>query len=79
MLRNGHAGLYVRRMVMLKTRSEGGVCPARSDSGWGGVLHIQSASRNPRSVSDGRYLPGLVPSGAVREIACSLSAGSACS
>jgi RNA-directed DNA polymerase len=72
-------GLYVRRMVMLKTRSEGGVCPARSDSGWGGVQHIQSASRNARSVSDGRYLPGLVPSGAVREIACSLSAGSACS
>jgi hypothetical protein len=30
-------GLYVRRAVMLKTRSEDGVCPAHSDSGWGGV------------------------------------------
>ena len=43
------------------------------------VQHNQRASRNARSVSDGRYRPGLVPSGAVRAIACSLSAGSACS
>ena len=29
--------------------------------------------------SEGRYRPGLVPSGAVRAMACSLSSGSACS
>jgi hypothetical protein len=46
----------------------------------GGVDNIiQSPSRNARRVSDRRYLPGLVPNGASRAIACSLRAGSACS
>lgn len=42
------------------------------------AAHNQSASRNARRLSGGRYLPGGVPSGAIRAIACSLRAGSAC-
>jgi hypothetical protein len=57
--------------------ASGSPCSARL--GCWRVQHNQSASRNARSVSDGRYLPGLVPSGEVRAIACSLRAGSACS
>ena len=74
-----HNGLYVQDAIMLSPRPPGRVCPAQRGSRWRDVQHNQRLSRKARSASGGRYLPGLAPRGAVRAIACSLSAGSACS
>lgn len=45
---------------------------------WQEGRHNQSASRNARSLSGGRYRPGFSPGGLVLASACSLSARSAC-
>jgi adenosine deaminase len=76
---NCHFRMYVQDAIMLKTRLAGRGFPAQRGLGWRGVQHNQRPSRNARSASGARYLPGFVPRGAVRAIACSLSAGSACS
>ena len=70
--------LYAPRPVMSRGAFRGRVLPAQRVLGWWAAAHNQRSSRNARSVSDGRYRPGLVPSGAIRAIAFSLSAGSAC-
>ena len=54
------------------------VVAAQHDCRWSVAAHNQSPSRNARSASDGWYLPGLAPSGAILSTACCLRAGSAC-
>ena len=63
---------------MLIEGGGGCVFPAQGVLAWRVAQHNQRLSRNARSASEGRYLPGLVPSGASLATACSLSAGSAC-
>ena len=79
MIGNGHAGFYVQRPIMCNPASVARVSLLSAIWGGRGAAHNYRPSRNARSASDGRYRPGLVPSGAVRAIAFSFSAGSACS
>ncbi len=71
--------LYVPSTVMLRTHSGCSDVVGGLGLRWGHAQHNQRFSRKAKSVSGGRYRPGFAPSGAVRAIARSLSAASACS
>ncbi len=70
--------IYALRPVMRCTNLDGVFFPAQRDLVWWIAAHNQRPSRNAMTASDGRYLPGRAPSGAIRSTARCLRAGSAC-
>jgi hypothetical protein len=74
-----HVRLYVQSAVMLSASSTGGDFPCVERVPVHRTQHNQRSSRKASSASEGRYLPGVIPRGAVLAIASSLSAESACS
>lgn len=71
-------GAHAESAVMPSGLAEFGVLADRQQWRWWAARHNQSASRNAKSWSLGRYRPGLAPRGAILAIASSFKRWSAC-